>query len=434
LNRTTGFNVVGYLSGNLGLGVAARHVARLILDRKLPLAVVDLDPGFGRGGHDQEFLEYAVTSPEALPYEVTIFVLPPPTVFALMEDSARRWLLLRRDGIRAALLFWEQAKLSRKWLPALQTLDVVVAPSHFVGSVCTSSLDGMLTIPAVFPFRLPDVSASRQRFQLPSDLTVFVTSFEPLSDPERKNPLAAIKAFQCSFPNDRDAMLVIRVNNPIVERSPHPIVTRLRDECSRDSRIRLIEEFLTYQEVLTLYASCDVFISLHRSEGLGFGLMEAMAMGKPVIATAWSGNMTYMNSVNSCLVGFQLVPVKTSNREYTRGLGPDARWADPNIEDAAAWMKRLVAEPALRTDIGGRAAEAMRAHQREANRGAFLDELAAIAEHLEGMPSFQSRKARLLDYEQRLRRGDKRRAVWARIERLLDRHVLWRMRGWSKGR
>src|SRR6266850_7498327 len=62
LNRTTGFNVVGYLSGNLGLGVAARHVARLILDRKLPLAVVDLDPGFGRGGHDQTFLEYAVIS------------------------------------------------------------------------------------------------------------------------------------------------------------------------------------------------------------------------------------------------------------------------------------------------------------------------------------------------------------------------------------
>src|SRR5439155_1534568 len=228
------------------------------------------------------------------------------------------------------------------WLPTLRMLDVIVAPSDFVHAAFATHVTDALTIPAVLPIRLPDVVPSRERFRLPSGVVIFVTSFEPTSDPERKNPMAAIEAFRRAFHADSRVMLLIKVHNPMVGRDLHPIVRRLRDECARDPRIRVMEDPLTYHEVLSLYGACDVFVSLHRSEGFGLALIEAMALGKPVIATAWSGNMTFMNALNSCLVSYRLVPVKATQGVYSRGLlGAGALWAEPNLADAAVWMARL---------------------------------------------------------------------------------------------
>jgi len=181
-----------------------------------------------------------------------------------------------------------------------------------------------------------------------------------------------------------------------------------------------MEDPLTYQEVVSLYGSCDVFVSLHRSEGFGLALVEAMALGKPVIATAWSGNMTFMNAFNSCLVTYRLVPVKATHVVYSkRLLGTGALWADPNLEDAAAWMVRLVNEPSLRSTIGARAATSIVSYQKEAEQGAFLDELAAISEHMAGMPSFQSKRAQVSAWERRLVWADRRcRLVSYYIDRL----------------
>lgn len=429
--RAVGFNVVGYLSGNLGLGVAARQVASLILGKRLPLTVLDLDTGIERWGHDLSFRDHAVANPDQLPHGISLFVLPPQTIFALAQNPAYRCLFLRREGIQSALLMWEHFRIPRLWLPVLRTLDVIVATSHFIRSACETALAGVRTVPGLLPLRLPEVAPSRERFQLPSGPITFVTSFEA-SSADRKNPLATIEAFRRSRPDNSLAMLVIRVNNPISGGVLHPIVTRLRDECANDPRLRLIECPLTYREVLTLYASCDVFVSLHRSEGLGLGLMEAMALGKPVIGTAWSGNMTFMNATNSCPVGYRLVPVKTTLDVYAkRLLGGSAVWADPSIADASAWMRRLIEEPSLRSSIGRRAAESMAMHEREAERATFLDELRAIHEHLPTMPSFESKKAYRSDIERQLVRGDKSRAIRERLERLLDRYVLWRFRRWS---
>src|SRR5262249_30094437 len=159
--------------------------------------------------------------------------------------------------------------------PALRKLDIIAAASHFVQAAFATHLNGVLTIPALIPLRIPQVVPSRDRFRLPKDAVVFVTSFEPRSDPERKNPLAAVEAFRRAFPGDVGPMLVIKINNPM----PEAIVPRLREAAARDPRIRIIDEPYSYEQVLTLYVSCDAFLSLHRSEGFGLGLIEAMALG-----------------------------------------------------------------------------------------------------------------------------------------------------------
>jgi glycosyltransferase involved in cell wall biosynthesis len=125
-----------------------------------------------------------------------------------------------------------------------------------------------------------------------------------------------------------------------------------------------------------LYASCDVLVSLHRSEGLGLHLMEMMALGKPVIATAWSGNMDYSTESNSCLVGRDLIPVvsdhPTYSAEYVTG---QPMWAEPRIEEAVAAMRRLHEDSSFRAALGGQAAEDMRRRREQYAACAVWDQV-----------------------------------------------------------
>src|SRR5204863_2201067 len=113
------------------------------------------------------------------------------------------------------------------------------------------------------------------------DKVAFICILEPTSDPARKNPFGAIKAFQSAFSQNDSAHLVIKVNNAQAGGACSSLLAQLRDEMAPlGNRVTLVETILTYGEVLQLYASCDVFVSLHRAEGFGLGLMEAIALGK----------------------------------------------------------------------------------------------------------------------------------------------------------
>ena len=106
-----------------------------------------------------------------------------------------------------------------------------------------------------------------------------------------------------------------------------------------------------------------------------------MALGKPVIATGWSGNMSFMDRSNACVVAYRLVPVRSTTPVYSEELlGPRAVWAEPDVTNAAEWMRTLVERQDVRAAIGRSAREAMRRYQEEAQRGLFLDELRMILE------------------------------------------------------
>lgn len=443
-----GFNVIGYLSGNLGQGVSARHLTALLIDKGYPVAILDIDPGAGRGRHDLGLDTYAVKSPADLPYGINLAVLAVPSLPAFLLDPPKvlggneslqpgfkYWLA--DDRLNVAVVWWELAVLPKVWVRALEVFDVVVAASPFIRSTLERHLSNVLTIPAVHPFSAPDgVEASRARFGLPENVILFVTSFEPASDPERKNPFAAIDAFQRAFPGDTRANLVIKLNNAQVSgRTSPPILARLRDQCKNDPRIRIIDETLGYSDVLGLYASCDVFVSLHRSEGLGFGLMEAMTLGRPVIATAWSGNMAFMDHTNSCLVRYKLIPVEATMPFYSRNyLGRTATWADPDVEEAAAWMRKLVDDPDFRISMGRRAATDMAEFQKEARKAKFVDEVHAVWENEAFLPrrSMEDKLELLQEVRRALLRQHKSTPFVKRlrdqIRRAADRHLLWRFR------
>jgi glycosyltransferase involved in cell wall biosynthesis len=375
-----GINVIGYVSGNLGLGVLARHLVSVLLARGCPVRLLDIDPRRGRGGHDRRFAEYTVGSMHELVYPVTFLIFPPVSIVAFLKDRENRDLLFRKGGLNAALVNWEQIVVPNEWAWVLGGLDVIVAPSAFTRETFEEAVPNVPVLPTRVPLWLPEtVTANRTRFGLDPDRVWFGGGFEPQSDPTRKNPFAVLDAFERAFPSRRDVGLVIKVNNATVDGQTHPVMEELRARSRRDRRILLLEESVDYESVLSLYASLDVYVSLHRSEGIGLGLMEAMSLGKPVIATGWSGNMSFMDRSNSCLVAYELVPVRARVYEYSQELlGPRAVWADPDVTNAAEWMRVLVERPEVRAAIGHSAQESMGRYQEEARRGLFVDELRMI--------------------------------------------------------
>lgn len=369
-----GVNVIGYISGNLGLGVATRNTVRMLAERGVPAALTDVDPGGGRMGHDTSCAS-ADSDGDPTPYPLTIFHMNP---LELAEQLWAQPRLSRDDRVSACVPFWELPRLPTAWLPVLEAMDIVMAPSRFIEQAVKTALPDAICIyyqQAVF---IPDdVSADRARWGIPADALTFVSSFDITSDIERKNPEAAVRAFQSAFPERGDVRLVLKVNaSPEARVQFAHRLARLRETASTDSRIMLVDQSLTYRDVLSLYASSDVLVSLHRSEGLGLSLMEAMSLGRAVIATAWSGNMDFMTSENSFPVRFNIIPVESELGAYRPEFtGDGATWADADVNEAADIMRRLADEPALLVATGEQAKRDMAALRARYASGEVVESL-----------------------------------------------------------
>ncbi|TVR51428.1 MAG: glycosyltransferase family 1 protein [Puniceicoccaceae bacterium] len=209
-------------------------------------------------------------------------------------------------------------------------------------------------MPHAIEFAPPDPAAVAA-FDLPRDRFHFLFMYDLNSYQERKNPAAVIRAFRRAFP-DPDAArvgLVIKVHSL---RGNEAAFASLREQLADLPGARLIAETLPRARVYALLAACDAFVSLHRSEGFGLAVAEAMFLGKPVISTDWSATAEFVNQSN----GF---PVRASTIRLTESIGPYARgqeWADPDLDHAAHQMRRCAEDAALRDAVGRAAAATIR--------------------------------------------------------------------------
>ena len=431
-----GFNVIGYVSANVGLGVAARNLVSLLLEKGIAVAVYDVDAGLGRSKHDNHFESITVKAAQDLPYDINLFICDPVSLglFLCWENVP----VFGRNRLNVGVIFWELPVLSDSSKNALKLLDVILCVSDFVRYIVEFNVGSVRTIAALQPLFLPSsVPACRQQLQLPHKKVVFISSFDPSSDWRRKNPLAIVEAFEQACLSDDRGYLVLKLNNAHYNGDYHESVNRILARCRKNPNIRVVAESFSYADVLKLYASCDVFVSLHRAEGLGLGLMEAMSLGKPVIATAWSGNMSFMNHTNACLVGCDLTQVDATVKAYTKAyLGRDAQWAEPRVDEAVIWMRRLMGDSDLRARIGAKAARDMAAYQDRARNADFVEDLGALREQRMVMRDRSVEKTQRLGllreqidstYSQSLvQRWIGVQRMNYRVKRLLNRHVLWR--------
>jgi glycosyltransferase involved in cell wall biosynthesis len=174
----------------------------------------------------------------------------------------------------------------------------------------------------------------RSNFNLPDNKYLFVFSFDGNSFIERKNPLAVVRAFTSAFAaSEQDVGLVVKCMRP----DPDNLVWQeIGDLATQDERIIVYDAMLSKLDVMELYRACDCFVSLHRAEGFGRGIAEALLLGLDVIATDHGGNVDFCRKAGAHLVSCDMVPL--NDTDYVEAHGQ--YWAEADIQDAARAMRR----------------------------------------------------------------------------------------------
>ena len=386
---SAGLNLAGHLSAPQGLGAAARNTARLLDERRLEWAGIDVPPpaattervGWGAG--------HAWDPHRPAPHAVNLLHLNPPEVLELLWERPR-WLVLE-GGVTACVPFWEFPRVPPAWIEGLACMDAVLAPSRFVERAVRAAL------PELPVFHFPSAvwlgatpRRDRARFGLPERVCAFVTAYDTRSDAARKNPLGALEAFARAFPRgvpggagSDDVRCVLRIQNARGAGAPAGSdEAALRERAAADPRVLVVDGPLTHDDLLSLVASCDAYVSLHRAEGLGLPPLEAMSLGLPVVATAWSGNLDYMSDEDSLLVPAAETPVRgTAIRAYdVARMGEGQTWGEPDLAIAAQHLRALADDPALRARLGERAARAAERQREQSLAGTALAQLFELAE------------------------------------------------------
>lgn len=252
--------------------------------------------------------------------------------------------------------FWELSKIPANWIEKLDLFDEIWAPSFFIQKAIESSLaKPIYLMPLPVQIKLASF-LGRRYFNLPESSYLFLFLFDFRSYIARKNPSAVLDVFEQVYKEnqDTDVRVVIKVHgdtsSPKADLDYKDFLNRIRQSpfCER---IILINKAYDDNEIKNLIRCCDCFVSLHRSEGFGLGMAEAMYLGKPVIATAYSGNLDFMNNQVACLVDYNLVAVQEG--QYPNAIGQV--WAEPDVNHAAHFMNKMLKDQEFGRKLGKQA-------------------------------------------------------------------------------
>jgi len=333
--------VCGFLGTASGIGQGARQMLHFFEEMNLPV--------WGANASRFAILEDFEGGPlwpaQASAGGIVIFHINPDIMSLVWRAIGRKHLISRYSvGVWA----WELDVPPERWRRAVNLVDEIWAPSTFVAQALSKIAGGKPI--HVLPHYL-DVASFRSQpahDPLPAlqGKTVVFFSYDVRSLHARKNPEAVVEAFRLAAANNPQAALVIKINN----NGTWP-EARARVECAAEglSNVIIMEDKLSDDGMRDLLARADIVMSLHRSEGFGLLMAEGMAASKPVIATGWSGNLDFMTPSCSVLIDYTLVPVEDPQHIYDKY---GALWAEPDIAQAGAALKRLIEDPAERQRLG----------------------------------------------------------------------------------
>jgi glycosyltransferase involved in cell wall biosynthesis len=335
-----GVNVSGYFKGEFGVGQSGRLIARAAFASGLPVSVIGNHKTESRQNEDFD------DSPSDVYYPVTIGVVN--------ADQFPNWIADLPAEIRSKSKFigvwaWEVDDFPKRFFSAFDLVDEIWAVSEFVkNSIQPHTKKPVYVVPT--PVVSPEISESLNYASVGlidgDQFNLFI--FDYMSVFRRKNPTDLVTVHKNAFPNCDGPKLVIKTINANLHPTQHEKLIHMASD--RDDII-ILDKYLSRDQLHSLVNECQAYISLHRSEGYGLTLAEAMSLGKPVISTAYSGNLDFMNDRNSILVPFDLVDVGTDAYPY----GEKAKWAQPNLEFAAEAMRKLYLQPELRSHLGSQA-------------------------------------------------------------------------------
>ena len=340
----TGVNVAAYVSANLGLGEAGRMVIRSLNSCQVDTRIIDCS----REEKDTS-LNPAWPLHNEFHYKASIFAVNADRTLWAHEVYRPRF---KGRHYNIGFWNWELPEWPDRWCSSFGCVDEVWAPSSFCReAIAEKSPVPVITMPyCIDPANMETNEAiNRSYFSLPDDRFIFFYMFDVRSFIERKNPLGVIEAFKMAFPpSHRQVHLVIKLNNSFARSSSLKL---LEESVKNSPNITIMNKALDRKTLNSLISLTDCYVSLHRSEGFGFPLAEAMYLKKPVIATQWSGNVDFMNKHNSFQVGYRLTEIKKDIGPYRKGQ----LWAEPDLPEAAHYMTKVYEDINLRNAIAKRA-------------------------------------------------------------------------------
>jgi glycosyltransferase involved in cell wall biosynthesis len=333
-----GVNLVGYAFGQLGIGEDLRMAAQALMAVGISVDIINFPPGKDIPQNDRSLEAYVVPQGR---YAINLFCLTALEHGRYVVEHGLSQLLGR---INIGYWPWELSRWPAEWLGLTQLVDEVwVSTRHTYESLVLESLVPVVIMPMAVDVgelaRFPAKAVTRAAYALPVSAKLFCFSFDLNSTMARKNPQAVLESFVLAFPPERytadQVGLVIKVHKPT---KPNKAWDALKALAVQDSRIHIIEGTLAREDLLALYHACDAFVSLHRAEGFGRGIAEALQLGLHVITTNYSGNIDFCRPPYANLIDYDLISVAEGDYPYGQGQV----WADVDVMHAARSMRQFV--------------------------------------------------------------------------------------------
>ena len=324
---------VGPVGAQHGLGVSARGYAKALERAGFDVNLVPWSAGFERVRVEP----LPETGPRNSSINLVHLNLDQLTKAGIFEGEPLRSLVA--DGTFNILIpSWELLHVPYAWVEILARFDEIWVASSF--SQRALSAVSRTPVRVVRPFiQMRPGSLDRTRFGLPNDRFIFFYAADMGSVPARKNPAAFLRAFIHAFNPDDGAFCLLKLHYP--EEGPK-FFKEIRALAIGRPDIRLMTRSLGDDEMSSLFASIDAYVSPHRSEGVGLTVVEAMLAGKPVVATRFGGVEDFVNESTALTPQFSLVPVGLGSEPYS----PHAVWADVSIPSLGECMQRLLRDQA----------------------------------------------------------------------------------------
>ncbi|EAR19352.1 glycosyltransferase [Synechococcus sp. W2B2] len=356
--RPYGVNLIGHAFEMFGIGEDIRMAAQALQVAGVPCCVIHHPAANGAACSDRTLEPLICTDPAGGPYAFNWVCMAAPIQARWLRQVGSDPL---RERYTIASWPWETQQWPNAWLPLLDVADELWPSSHFTAAALAGPAAEagrpMQVMPMAAEITDPDRFcnaaariATRQRHGLPTEAVLFSYGFDLNSTAIRKNPMGALEVFQRAFPLPHLPATFGRdcPSHPLAEQVSLMIKTFpprrfsaewewLQARAAEDSRIVLIAESLPRDELLSLYGCCDVFLSLHRSEGFGRGMAEALQLGVDVITTDFGGNTDFCK-------GPLAHPVRWRKAPIPRGSYPNAdghSWAEPDLGHAADLCQRV---------------------------------------------------------------------------------------------
>jgi glycosyltransferase involved in cell wall biosynthesis/2-polyprenyl-3-methyl-5-hydroxy-6-metoxy-1,4-benzoquinol methylase len=364
---TPGVNIAGYFRAELGVGEAARLLTCAVEASGLPHATLTYDVTPSRKAHP-----FRERGDGRAPHDVNVLCLNADQTAAFAAQAGPRFF---EGRYTIGYWFWELDRFPPSMHHAFDYVDEVWTATRFVASgIRAIGRRPVTTVPLPVPVPACSPDVTRQTLGLPSNF-LFLFVFDFFSILERKNPIGLIAAFTRAFKPDEGPVLMIKTINGSRNLTE---LEQVRAAAAGRRDILVVDDYYSAEQKNSLIGLCDCYVSLHRSEGLGLTMAEAMALGKPTIATGYSGNTDFMTAENSYLVDYTLTGVPAGCDPYPR----DSRWAEPNLDHAAEFMRRVYVD---RDDANARGRRArtdiLTKHNAAASAAVLRERLAAIREN-----------------------------------------------------